>query len=60
MKLKLTFTVDAAQVMTQGFSDTARDLRLERDGSIVIPIDLGNGMFMGRPAPCGTWELTDD
>lgn len=60
MKLKLTFTVDAGTAMSQGLGEATSGIRLESNGAIVIPVEVGNGMFIRNPAPAGTWELVDD
>ena len=55
--VRLTVDVEHARLVTEGFEEATRGLRLEGDGTIVIPRDLGGGVVMLNPAPCGTWEV---
>jgi hypothetical protein len=55
-ELLLTFRVSESAVMTRGIRDVIERIRLSDNGSIIIPVELGNGYAMDNPAPCGTWE----
>ena len=54
-KILLSFTISEEAVLTHGIAEALRHIRLTSQGKVIVPIELGGGMVMGNPAPCGTW-----
>lgn len=59
MKIKIELTVEMARAVASGVAELLSQVELRDNGTLTIPVNLGNGMVMNNPAPCGTWELVD-
>lgn len=59
-KLRIVMDIEESVVLTKGVEGALRLMRLEASGKVIIPVDLGRGLTMHNPAPCGTWERVED